>query len=366
MNLKPDLININPSHKLKKLESLRGFAAIYVVFHHINPKLVINNINFSFLFRFGQEAVILFFFVSGFVIFYSYSISKDKSFKLFFLKRFLRIYIPLIIVFIVHYLLLCYYNKAIITIDPKILGGNLLMLQDSTGMIPNTLFPTFLNNAPLWSLSYEWWFYMLFFVIYNKFKNKASIIVYITGFIATITYLIYPNFINRELMYLVIWWSGADIASAYLSKKEINLKTFKLPLIALLSCTIALFINILIQDKLKLNGLTFVSPWLEFRHFIFAFFALLSGILWKKLNWIGFSKTFGPFSLIAPISYTIYISHWFLINNAHYLDGVINNIFLRYTCYFLICIIFSYIVERKIFPRINNAIIKNFSRKLLE
>lgn len=87
--------------RLEKLEAIRGFAAIYVVFYHLFASgIVIFGVNLSFLFRFGQEAVILFFLLSGFVIYHSFIKSKDHSnFKVFFWKRFLRIYIPLIIVF---------------------------------------------------------------------------------------------------------------------------------------------------------------------------------------------------------------------------------------------------------------------------
>jgi peptidoglycan/LPS O-acetylase OafA/YrhL len=46
----------------------------------------------SFLFRFGQEAVMLFFLLSGFVIYYSFSLGKDKSFQGYFQRRWLRIY----------------------------------------------------------------------------------------------------------------------------------------------------------------------------------------------------------------------------------------------------------------------------------
>ncbi|PTS93173.1 acyltransferase, partial [Pedobacter sp. HMWF019] len=93
-------------NKLQKLESLRGFAAVYVILHHLfNAKCIVFNHDISFLFKFGQEAVMLFFILSGFVIHYSFQRSADRSFRTFLKKRFLRIYIPLIIVFIISYIL---------------------------------------------------------------------------------------------------------------------------------------------------------------------------------------------------------------------------------------------------------------------
>lgn len=78
--------------KLEKLEALRGMAAIYVVLHHSIPhNLRLEELEIGFLFRFGQEAVILFFLLSGFVINYSFSRGNDKTFRTYFFKRFYRI-----------------------------------------------------------------------------------------------------------------------------------------------------------------------------------------------------------------------------------------------------------------------------------
>src|ERR1700744_3208005 len=89
--------------KLGKLEAIRGFAAVYVVIYHFVGFTVLQD-KFpaiaKLLFRFGQEAVILFFLLSGFVIYLSVATKPDTSFKKFFLKRLVRIYPILIISFI--------------------------------------------------------------------------------------------------------------------------------------------------------------------------------------------------------------------------------------------------------------------------
>ena len=85
--------------KVYKLEALRGFSLLYVVLHHSLPhKIIVAGINIGNLFRFGQEAVILFFLLSGFVINYAFQTGKNKTFRTYFLKRFSRIYIPLLII----------------------------------------------------------------------------------------------------------------------------------------------------------------------------------------------------------------------------------------------------------------------------
>jgi peptidoglycan/LPS O-acetylase OafA/YrhL len=79
--------------KLERLEALRGVAAVYVLLHHIiRARLGIEKGLLGLLFSFGQEAVILFFLLSGFVIFYSFSTGRDQSFGSYFRRRWLRIY----------------------------------------------------------------------------------------------------------------------------------------------------------------------------------------------------------------------------------------------------------------------------------
>jgi peptidoglycan/LPS O-acetylase OafA/YrhL len=341
--------------KLTKLEAIRGFAAAYVVLHHLfAKKLVIAGKDFSVLFRFGQEAVILFFLLSGFVIQYAYLKSKDKSFKTFFFKRFNRIYIPLICIFIANYIVILISNNGF-SIDWAKLTGNLLMLQDVGSLKPNVICNPFLGNTPLWSLSYEWWFYMLFFVIVNKVKVNSSTFVYILSIIAAITYVIYPNFINRELMYLCIWWIGADMARLYVNGEKIDLKSLRVPLTALVLNIIILIINVkLLHNKNSIG----VSPFLEVRHFLFALISIVGAILWSKIKWVGFNKTLGLFEILAPISFGIYISHWFLVIEANYFDKLISNVTLRYLGYIMVCVLFSYLVERVIYVGLNRIILK--------
>jgi peptidoglycan/LPS O-acetylase OafA/YrhL len=217
--------------KLTKLEAIRGFAAVYVVFHHTFSKgLFIFGKDISFFFRFGQEAVILFFFLSGFVIQFAYTKSKDKSFKTFFLKRFLRIYIPLVCVYIANYFVVTFSKTQLPDINVKELVGNIFMLQDISALKPNVICDPFMGNAPLWSLSYEWWFYMIFIVVVTKVKHNTSLIIYVIGTVAALTYLVYPNFINRELMYLIIWWIGTDMAKLHLNQSEVTFKSLKVPI----------------------------------------------------------------------------------------------------------------------------------------
>jgi len=354
-------------NKLSRLEAIRGFAAVYVVFHHLfSAKFLVFNIDISYLFRFGQEAVILFFILSGIVIGYSHERSKDKTFKLYFLKRFLRIYIPLLLVFITNYIIISISQKGLYVINIQNFIGNLFMLQDMKSIKPNVIVTPFLSNLPLWSLSYEWWFYMIYYFVYSYLKKNKSIFVYVLSIISGLTYLIYPNFLNRELMYLVIWWTGVEIAKLYTKNKEYSFKNLKIPLLSILSIIIILLFNIYLQNKLSINsliGVTNESPWIELRHFVSAFLFISGSIIWKKIKWKGFNITLGLFERFAPISYGIYISHWFLIINAQYFNNLITNYALRLVAYFAICFGFSYFIEQFIYAKLKNILMDIYFKR---
>ena len=178
--------------KLDKLESLRGAAALYVVLHHTIPydsRLL--NLPVGHLMRFGQEAVILFFLLSGFVINYSFKITKNKQFGNYFAKRFCRIYIPLAAVMLVSYFTQSYEAGKFLGPDIPALLGNLFMLQDWSVANPNVLVDPYMGNGPLWSLSYEWWFYMLFFPLctFVRHSSHASTIAFFVSTVASVVYL---------------------------------------------------------------------------------------------------------------------------------------------------------------------------------
>ncbi len=353
--------------KLLKLEGLRGFAAIYVALGHTFARSFrIGNVDLSVVLRFGQEAVILFFLLSGFVIYYAFEKSSDKSFGLYFTKRFLRIYIPLTCAFALNILFLWQQTGNTPQIDGGQLLGNLFMLQDAVSLKTNVVTGPFLGNSPLWSLSYEWWFYMIFFVIITWFRPKASLIAYSLGILAALTYVVYPFFVNRFVMYLILWWAGADMARNYLDRKDFNFTNLKIPLSAITICTGILIFNAwlnheAIAEQLGMKSIG-ISPFLEVRHFGFGLIAMVVAILWKKLDWAGWKYTIAPFERIANISFGVYILHWFMVAQATYLS-FIRNRFIEYVLYFAICFGAAYVIERMIYPALNGWIVNRIKAR---
>ncbi len=352
--------------KLVKLEAIRGFAALYVVLSHTMPRAIVIAGKEFYVFRHAHEAVILFFLLSGFVIQYAYSTSADKSFRLFFAKRFLRIFIPLACVFALNYLMVCLKQHGLASLDWGNLAGNFLMLQqvDELWRQPMLVRP-FLENLPLWSLSFEWWFYMIFFFAVNKLGSKVSTIVFATGVLAGLMYIFAPLFVVRILMYLVIWWSGAEMARLYLSNQPITFKKMLMPLAALATVAGFLIINYFryIAANPEKEIMLAFHPLVELRHFTFSIIAIVSAIVWQKLKWVGFKYTFGLFMPFASISFALYISHWFMVSQATYLDGIVSDFYIRVLIYFIICCAFCYLVEHIIYPKLNKKILRYLSAK---
>ncbi len=91
--------------KLEKLDAIRGFVALYVALGHwVDRNDTIHQFIKDIL-RFGQQSVILFFLLSGFVIYIATTNTENMPFRDYFIKRFRRIY-PVMIGALLSHLLL--------------------------------------------------------------------------------------------------------------------------------------------------------------------------------------------------------------------------------------------------------------------
>ena len=219
-----------------------------------------------------------------------------------------------------------------------------------------------MKNGPLWSLAYEWWFYMLFFpiVTFLKTERQRNCTVFGISLIATICYLVFPYFPIRILMYFGLWWSGVFLASAYLNKnicwRHIRAPVYFLSSIALILSAKAMY-HAMTHDSYSIG----IHPFNEVRHFLFAAFAIGGGYCWMKLRWVLFDFVTRPLTIFAPVSYMVYISHVPLMQNAHYLPST-SNAYIDWIIYFFIMLATSYLVERVMYPRIRNRIQQPIAR----
>ncbi len=339
---------------IKKLDYIRGFAAVYVLIYHIfaltdfMPEMVEN-----LFFSFGQEAVILFFLLSGFVIYLSVYPKTDLTFRYYFIRRFRRIYFPLIVALFLSIFLAILNQQFLRNFSTRELLGNLLMLQDFSAK-PGILVRPFLANYPLWSLSYEWWFYLLFFPFYKSILfqlNNRIYFVFIASFISYVIYIIYPNAVALYLAYFIIWWCGVEAAEIYLKQQRFTFRSMKPILLCLFLMSIISFVPVMSIDTIRLG----YYPFLNFRHFASAFIAVLAGLIWyiNKLRY--FDNIFGIFYGIAPISYGVYIFHYPILSQLH-LDKYISNLYIGwdYTIKLVLIVALAYLVEIKLQPRVND------------
>lgn len=355
MNSKP-LIN----RKFLRLEAIRGLAAFYVVLHHTLPHTyMVGGFNIAYAIRFGQEAVILFFLLSGFVINYSYQNGIDKSFKNYFFSRFFRIYIPLIVVYILSYLNFSYNSGSFQNIELKTLLGNLFMLQDWSFAKPNVIVDAYMDNGPLWSLSYEWWFYMLYFPIVNTRLSIATRdkLVFTVCLLFSVAYVMYPYYFVRVIMYLAIWWVGVRLADLYLAGQLREYRRHFLPVTTLLIIVSILVINVWLQRSAGMGITLGRHPLLELRHFVFALVCLVAALVMHKVSWAPFDALTRPFLVFAPISYVLYIVHWPLAKNGEYL-AFVSNPYLEWFGYFGVCLVVAYVIEVMVYPTLRKAFVK--------
>lgn len=182
-------VNIQSMRVSAHLDFIRGMAAIAVLLYHVRYRFFFDYHDitapsyFAFVFytlsSFGHDAVMVFFVLSGYFI--SASVFRDHiasrwSWKRYLSNRLTRLYLVLL----PGLLLTAFWDwlgLALYTDSPIYSGvprpwfhdffpvGNRL---NGHTLVANILFlqmiqtPPFGSNTPLWSLSYEFWFYVLF------------------------------------------------------------------------------------------------------------------------------------------------------------------------------------------------------------
>ena len=127
------------------IDSCRAVACLVVVGSHVYEAVTLDFVN-PINEALSYSAVVLFFLVSGFVNYHSYS--GNHSLKSFFVARCRRI-------------LPAYYVALAVGLVLSLTLGLFEWSQFYAVIFLNPLFGTVPTNAPLWSLAYEVWLYCL-------------------------------------------------------------------------------------------------------------------------------------------------------------------------------------------------------------
>ncbi|QCR23726.1 acyltransferase [Pontibacter sp. SGAir0037] len=269
------------------LDSLRGFAALFVVlFHYTATYRDVFGHNFSpaFDINYGNYGVELFFMISGFVIFFSFR--KITSSKEFLIKRAGRLYPAYWISVLATFLCVQLFGLPGFETSFSEMLVNLTMFQKLVG-VPNV-------DWVYWTLFQEWMFYLMLLGIFMVKKLDKMLYIGIAwmalSFINVHVFEIKHFNAILNLYYGVFFYSGILF---YLLKFEPEKKK---TILACLALSLALALSI--YAKKGLADMAIVAG-------IYAIFYLgISGKLDFLIN--------KPFTFLGSISYSLYLFHQFI------------------------------------------------------
>ncbi len=299
------------------LDAARALAAVYVVLHHVTwsheaPPAI------RTVFGFGQEAVVLFFLLSGFVIFANEQ-DKLRTPGPYFLRRIRRVYPTLIAALIVSTIIEMMNGTLARQFSVTELIGTLVGVQDIGFLKPGVITDPYLGNDPLWSLSYEVAFYAVFPVVMRAWRRSQVATVNLIGLASAVGYasfLIMPNHFSLVAAYLILWWVGALLAHLYLSGRA-ALKLFWLGEAWLGATLIIACAGVLLEGY---KGLGYF-PVLTLRHFAFATVVGLLALTPITTYVIAVSWRVRHLATwVAAMSYELYVLHYPMLVRWHVSD----------------------------------------------
>ncbi len=253
---------------------------------------------FFFVSRFGHEAVIVFFLLSGYLVggpLVARAVDGSLSLSRYSIDRFSRIYLPLIGAWFVT--ALCTISSSKLPSVTEWIGNALALQGIACG--------PFCNNSPLWSLSYEIWFYVLGGAIAGMFS--ASKRLFLTSGVLFLVAM--SMFMILDARYLLIWLMGglsytlrhplSDYRIAIVGGCTMALGGLASQLASETSTAMIVQLRVppfLCWFAIAMGGLM-ILPWLSTRQ--------LQSSAMRRLDSLG--------SILAASSYTLYLLHFPLL-----------------------------------------------------
>jgi peptidoglycan/LPS O-acetylase OafA/YrhL len=185
-------------------------------------------------------------------------------------------------------------------------------LQDVSFLKPGVIVDPYLRNDPLWSLSYELAFYVVFPPVLAAWTRSPRLATHMIGLVCCVLYACYalwPNHFALVGAYFLLWWAGAMAARAYLSgARDCR------PLVPTLGWMLALCgVAAIVVYVAGYDGV-YQFPVLPLRHFCvgLAIMAVFFGPIGRCSATL--AMRFGRlFSALASISYGLYVLHYPLL-----------------------------------------------------
>jgi peptidoglycan/LPS O-acetylase OafA/YrhL len=337
---------------LRALDGLRGLAALYVLLHHTSSnELGLQRTIIGQPFRFGLEAVLIFFFLSGFLISYSQESRGSISWKRYAFSRVRRIYPIFVIALGLAYLVNSFKSGGFHVPDLVNLIGNLAMLQDVNNK-PGVWFVPFEGNYPLWSLAYEIFFYFAYMIVMvgvpRRFQTVAVGLV--TGGGVLVNHF-YPNHVCNCLVLFPIWWCGLLMSREMLASGCLTFKR-QLKGVVILIPGFLYYLWVLLGMIDKGSDLALAEyPIFQVRFLGESIILMLSMPLLVKIKRGVALLEGGAVVWLGGISYALYALHFPILCGLPDFGGlgVAASISVKFALIFLL----SWVVERGIQPWIN-------------
>ena len=307
----------------KSTKSLKGLLALFIIFHHVSQKIT-TGANFSNFEYMGRYIVALFFFLSGYGLYFQYS--NDATYMEKFLrKRLTRIFIPFF-VFIVIY----------------------VIYRASLGEVVNVdFFLSFWRGHS--NIIYNGWFinsiivlYVIFYVSFKKKDSKIAIFKLVFFTLVYIFWKAYQNHGDWEYVSImafflgVFWMKDRSLIDKFIEKNYFVL---------LVSFSILMYVfrhyevimkNIGITNKYVYYGIVG-----NLCTMIFVVYFLL---LTNKLN---FSNKYLDF--LGNISFEIYMIHGLVMHylGKFFVSSAVNDVIYTIVV-LLVSIVFAYCIKKLI------------------
>jgi peptidoglycan/LPS O-acetylase OafA/YrhL len=319
---------LNNSKSLHFLDGLRGIAAVYVMIGHArwllwegygsyleHPELYsfLEKLNMYFFafFKYGHQMVMFFFILSGFVIHLKNAMvlktnwNYEINWKNYYFKRIIRIAPPFFTVLLIGYCidqigLLNHYDIYQSKTKYELINNNIHSNYGFINLLGNIFFmggityPVWGTNGPLWSLSLEWWFYViypLFIIIGRKKIWLPSLLVVFFFFLSLTTSSELLIFFQRIFSAFICWWFGVVLADIYSGR--VRFQNRYLGILLLSFMPLYWVINSVINDILVSLG----------------FVGVVSILLHLK-DENKFIRILNKLKPLGAISYSLYICHF--------------------------------------------------------
>jgi peptidoglycan/LPS O-acetylase OafA/YrhL len=309
-----------------QLDSIRGIAALTVIFYHIfdfnkshlSPAIYkIIMISPFKLLVFGHPAVILFFVLSGFVLSLPFIENNKVNYTPYIIKRIFRIYIPYLFSILLSLFLLKYFVNRNISL--KYVSEHLLLI----GNIHSNAY-----NVVVWSLVHEMRISFIFpfvVLVIKKLDLKINILICLllslSSYLNQIFHFQNSNGLNTtyfdSLQYLSIFIMGSLVAI------KINALSRKFSLLPIYAKFLILVFSVLLYGYsddflIKIVGIPENTKYfLILNEYFMAIGA--TGFIIIAINSVKFSRMLSrrPILSLGKISYSLYLFHFPVSETLH-------------------------------------------------